>query len=166
MKVYCVFSLESPHWGDSNEYTQYTVFNIKKKITLNYMYPKAAAKGFFLGTQKRVRNSRGKRATSVRATEVLLYVRTDEPIYMLYGMCKQWISSWNVHPRRQFILSLQVTKWVRVDTSKLLAWKNVNVRNLEQCFTCNMYVVSVNYYTFTFSATCFFVKNWTFVTSY
>ena len=45
MKVCCVYSLESPHWGDSNEYTQYTVFNIKKKITLNY--PKSAAKGFF-----------------------------------------------------------------------------------------------------------------------
>ena len=42
MKVCCVFSLESPH---SNGYTQYTVFNIKKKITLNY--PKFAAKGFF-----------------------------------------------------------------------------------------------------------------------
>ena len=24
-KVCCVFSLESPHWGDSNEYTQYTI---------------------------------------------------------------------------------------------------------------------------------------------
>ena len=34
MKVCCVFSLESPHGGDSNEYTQYTVLNIKKKITL------------------------------------------------------------------------------------------------------------------------------------
>ena len=34
MKVCCVFSLESPHRGDSNEYTQYTIFNIKKKITL------------------------------------------------------------------------------------------------------------------------------------
>ena len=44
MKVCCVFSLESPHWGDSNEYTQYTIFNIKKKITLNY--PKSAATGF------------------------------------------------------------------------------------------------------------------------
>ena len=31
MKVYCVFSLESPQQGDSNEYTQYTIFNIKKK---------------------------------------------------------------------------------------------------------------------------------------
>ena len=28
MQVYCVFSLESPHRGDSNEYTQYTPFNI------------------------------------------------------------------------------------------------------------------------------------------
>ena len=30
--------------------------------------------GFFPGTQERVRNSRGKRAISVRATEVLLYI--------------------------------------------------------------------------------------------
>ena len=44
MKVCCVFSLESPHQGDSNEYTQYTIFNIKKKITLNY--PNSAAIGF------------------------------------------------------------------------------------------------------------------------
>ena len=28
MEVCCVFSLESPHRGDSNEYTQYTIFNI------------------------------------------------------------------------------------------------------------------------------------------
>ena len=41
-----------------------------KKITLHYS--KFAAKGFFLGTKERVRNSRGKRAISVRAIEVLL----------------------------------------------------------------------------------------------
>ena len=35
MKVYCVFSLESPHRGDSNENTKYTIFNIKKE-----KYPK------------------------------------------------------------------------------------------------------------------------------
>ena len=45
MTVYCVFSLESPHRGDSNEYTKYTIFNTKKKITLNY--PKSATMGFF-----------------------------------------------------------------------------------------------------------------------
>ena len=28
MKACCLFSLESPHRGDSNEYTQYTIFNI------------------------------------------------------------------------------------------------------------------------------------------
>ena len=44
MNVCCVFSLESPHRGDSNEFTQYTIFNIKKKITLNY--PKSADMGF------------------------------------------------------------------------------------------------------------------------
>ena len=36
MKVCCVFSLESPHRGDSNEYTQHIIINIKQKITLNY----------------------------------------------------------------------------------------------------------------------------------
>ena len=45
MKVYFVFSLESFHRGDSNEYTQYTIFNIKKKITLNH--PKSAVMFFF-----------------------------------------------------------------------------------------------------------------------
>ena len=36
MKVFYVFSLELPHAGDSNGYTQHTIFNIKKKITQNY----------------------------------------------------------------------------------------------------------------------------------
>ena len=45
MRVCCVFLLESPHRGDSNEYTQYTVFNIKKKITQNYS--EFAAMGVF-----------------------------------------------------------------------------------------------------------------------
>ena len=68
-----MFLLESPHRGDSNEYTKYTIFNIKKKkIALNH--PQSAVMGFFQGTQKRVRNSHGKRAISGRATEVLLYV--------------------------------------------------------------------------------------------
>ena len=67
-----MLSLESPHRGDSNVATQYTVFIIKNKISIHYL--KSAAMGFFLGTQKRVRNSRGKRAVSVRATEVLLYL--------------------------------------------------------------------------------------------
>ena len=44
-KVYCVFLLESPHRGDSYEYTKYTIFRMKKKNTLNY--PKCAAVGFF-----------------------------------------------------------------------------------------------------------------------
>ena len=35
MKVWYVFLLESPHQGDSNEYTQHTIINIKKKITQN-----------------------------------------------------------------------------------------------------------------------------------
>ena len=52
--------------------THNILFSIRnKEITINY--PKFAAMGLFLGTQKHVRNSRSKRAISVRATEVLLY---------------------------------------------------------------------------------------------
>ena len=75
MNVYCVFLLESPQWGDSNEYTQYTIFIIKKQN--HPEYSKSAAMGvFFLETQERVRNSHGKRAISVRAIEVLLYLNS------------------------------------------------------------------------------------------
>ena len=40
-----MFLLESPHPGDSNEYTHYNIFNMNKKSTLKY--PKSAAMGFF-----------------------------------------------------------------------------------------------------------------------
>ena len=44
IKVGCVFSLDSPHRGDSNEYTQHTIFNMKKKFILNFT--KIAAMGY------------------------------------------------------------------------------------------------------------------------
>ena len=61
-----MLSLELPHRGDSNEYTQYTIFHINTKITL--IYPEFSREG----TLERVRNSRGKRVISVRAIEALL----------------------------------------------------------------------------------------------
>ena len=67
MKVYCVFALESPMSTHNIPF-----FNIKKKNIINY--PKSGAMGFFQGTQYRVRKSRGKRAISVRAIKVLLYL--------------------------------------------------------------------------------------------
>ena len=66
-----MFSLESPHRGGSNENTHYTIFNIKKKITLNY--PKSAAIGFFQRDPSTSRNSRDKRSVEVRDTEGELY---------------------------------------------------------------------------------------------
>ena len=42
IKVCCLFSLESPHRGDSNDNTQYTIFNIKNenhpKLSQIYSY--------------------------------------------------------------------------------------------------------------------------------
>ena len=73
MKVCCVFSLESPHRGDSNEYTQYTIFNIEKEN-----HPKIISNlqlWIFVPNDSRTSsNSPGKRAISVRATEVLVYL--------------------------------------------------------------------------------------------
>ena len=52
MKICCVFSLDSPHRGDFNEYTQHIIFYIKRKIILKY--PESVAFAFFLVTQERV----------------------------------------------------------------------------------------------------------------
>ena len=52
--------LESPHRGDSNKYTQYTILNTKKKISSYGIFSKGHKHEF-------------ERAISVRATEVLRY---------------------------------------------------------------------------------------------
>ena len=69
-----MFSLESPYRGSSNEYTQYTVFSIEKKLTINYH--KSADMGFSQGTKERIRDGRGKRAISVRAMYCVIPVQT------------------------------------------------------------------------------------------
>ena len=65
-----MYSLESPHRGDSNEYTQYTIFKINKKITRKYL--KSAVKRFFPRDSRT--SLKQQRAISVGATEVLLYI--------------------------------------------------------------------------------------------
>ena len=49
-RVVCFIRIAS--FGAINEYTQNTIFNIKKKTTLNYF--KSLAKDFFQGTQEQV----------------------------------------------------------------------------------------------------------------
>ena len=75
-----MFSLESPHKGDSNVYTQYTIFIIKRKSPQIILNPQLW--DFFPGTQERVRNSHGKCAISVQATEVLLYLQFFDRQYL------------------------------------------------------------------------------------
>ena len=76
-----MFSLESPHRGDSNKYTQYIIVNIKRKTTLNYS--KSAAMGFFLGTQTQIRNNHGKRAISVSTVETRAELTLDDKFYII-----------------------------------------------------------------------------------
>ena len=47
IRIASLESPPSPHGGDSNEYTQYTIFSIKKKVSLNYL--QSAVMGFFNG---------------------------------------------------------------------------------------------------------------------
>ena len=67
--------------GYSNEYSKYTIFNIKKKKKTTLNYPDSAAMGYFQGTQERVRNSRGKRAISVRADLLAFPCLVCEPVH-------------------------------------------------------------------------------------
>ena len=55
MKVYCVFSLQSPHQGGSNVYTQYFIFNMKN-ITL--YIPNQQLWDFVKGPHERVQPGR------------------------------------------------------------------------------------------------------------
>ena len=80
--------------------------NMKRKNTLNY--PKSAAMVCFQGTQKRVRNSRGKRAISVRAIEVLLYYRIHKHIdirtytfKLIFQVPHPTATGWDLQTRRQ-----------------------------------------------------------------
>ena len=71
VKVYCVFSLESPHRGTvmSAHKIPFSIFDMNNTL----YYPRSAILGFFQRTHEKVRNSHGKKAISVRATEVVLY---------------------------------------------------------------------------------------------
>ena len=49
-----MFLLESPHRGDSTEYTQNTSFNIQTEFNQNH--PKSAAAGYFFPKDSRKRS--------------------------------------------------------------------------------------------------------------
>ena len=75
-------------------------FSIYKKRKLHLITPNLQPRNFFLGTQERVRNSRGKRAISVRATEVLFMLKPVLPGLLvatpLYAMTE--CADWTVRP--------------------------------------------------------------------
>ena len=135
MKVYSVFSLESPHRGDSNEYTQYTIFNMKKKNTLNH--PKSAAMGFFHVAQEWVRNSCGKWAISVRATEVLLYYRTCLLQKKNTNLCQYTGARMEKVPQ---FLTEQKILWLPVPKNSLLL-KDLQKGNGSKSFTSGVELI-------------------------
>ena len=97
MKVCCVYLLESPHGGDSNEHTQHNLAMLTRKLLEIIPNSKSLQLWDFilLGTQERVQNSCDKRAIGVHPTEVLLYLSSGEitlkniwlPFYKVYLCC-------------------------------------------------------------------------------
>ena len=61
-----MFSLELPHHGDFNEYTQYIIINLNTETHPNLSQiryldiPTSADMFCLLGTRERIRNTRGK----------------------------------------------------------------------------------------------------------
>ena len=71
--------------GDSNEYTQYTITCINTKKKNHPKLSQICSFGKFLrGTQEQVRNSRGKKAVGVRATEVLFPINLDKSLHLYH----------------------------------------------------------------------------------
>ena len=64
-----MISIESPHKRDFYKYTQYTIFNIRRKIDLNYL--KSAVMGFFPRDSSMSSKQPCKRAISVRAIDTV-----------------------------------------------------------------------------------------------
>ena len=81
MKIYCVFSLELNHRGISNECIQYTIFIIKKKITLNYH--QSAARGLKNDYETAV----VKRTIGVRAMKLYCGCARGENAQSVLGNC-------------------------------------------------------------------------------
>ena len=121
IKVYCVFSLESPHWGDSNEYTQYTVFNMKKEnhTKLSQIW----VKGFFLCLPSRK-----------------IIVLQDRSKFTSRKSCKWWLWPWkhyNPHQKKadvvMLFLSLCVNNRCQTENNKISRhlWVKDEYRQLE-----------------------------------
>ena len=99
-----MFALESPHQGDSNVYTQYTIFNMNKKNILNY--PKSAAMGFF---SKGLRNE--------FETVVVNEPSVFEPLKFYVTPNKHYLGEWVYFQRQNFYYNymLPFSLWVGVN---------------------------------------------------
>ena len=115
MKVYCVFSLESPYRGDFNEYTQHIIINKKSSEIIRNTTMSAAMLLVVLWTQERLQNSRGTRALIIRATEVLLY-SFQLPYFCFHRLFHQThvsnnmnMQTWLTYYSRQVMLSTRIS---------------------------------------------------------
>ena len=85
--VYCVYSLESPRWGDSNEYTQYT-FILKKIEKTSLLYHltwriiNPQSQWLELPLSRTIFHS----PKGVRAIEVRLYF--SDKVFLLQKVCR------------------------------------------------------------------------------
>ena len=105
-----MFTLESPHRGDSNEYTQYTISQYKKEN-----HPKLSqicSYGIlFQGTQERVRNSSGKEPPVFEPMK--FYCITYLLLYLLQFENLSHNTTWHERPAKAQI-SLDFASLIKV----------------------------------------------------
>ena len=94
-----MFSLESPHRGDSTENTQYTIISIKKKFTLNN--PKYVAMRFF---------SKGLKNEFETA-------KANEPL--VFGPLKFYCNSILICSKKSFLSTFQYKRNVKAKYRKI-----------------------------------------------
>ena len=137
INVCCVYSLESPHRGDSNEYTQHDEAILMSTYSIQIKeenLPKLSVYRIWrnsLRTQERVRLIHGKRAIGVRAIEVLLYHRAND-----YNHCRGLYN----HKRKRHgssdrIADVCTPVWIstaRQKTDCIIPWRIYSAVNLEQ----------------------------------
>ena len=100
MKVCCVFLLESPHRGDSYEYTQYTIFNKKKKKENPPQSSQICNYGFL--SPRTTKLWRGYRVCPVRMY-VSTYVRTFVRSYVHPLQRPHLLSNFNITSHKYWI---------------------------------------------------------------
>ena len=112
-----MFSLESPHRGDSNDCTQYTIFNIKRKIDLNYL--KSAAM-WELESTSTLSNARRGHFPKVKKEQCISTLLAKNNIKISTSHCRSLVSLFKLCTDHQTLLKCNLSIHLLLGNIKLV----------------------------------------------